>query len=160
MSTFYVQGKKLYEYLGTPNYAAPEIVLEDGYNEKVDIWAMGVILFNMLTGFEPFKGKNEVELENEIKCKEIDFELIENEDMRNLCKKMLIRVEYERINAKDAYDMIKKIKKDRERVYNEELKKMEGDKDKDDVNDNLIYKKERVEYNAFIDAMNTKFNFY
>ena len=160
MSTFYVQGKKLYEYLGTPNYAAPEIVLEDGYNEKVDIWAMGVILFNMLTGFEPFKGKNEVELENEIKCKEIDFELIENEDMRNLCKKMLIRVEYERINAKDAYDMIKKIKKDRERVYNEELKKMEGDKDKDDINDNLNYKKERVEYNAFIDALNTKFNFY
>ena len=160
MSTFYVKGKKLYEYLGTPNYAAPEIVLEDGYNEKVDIWAMGVILFNMLTGFEPFKGKNEVELENEIKCKEIDFELIENEDMRNLCKKMLIRVEYERINAKDAYDMIKKIKKDRERVYNEELKKMEGDKDKDDINDNLNNKKERVEYNAFIDALNTRFNFY
>ena len=155
MSTFYVQGKKLYEYLGTPNYAAPEIVLEDGYNEKVDIWAMGVILFNMLTGFEPFKGKNEVELENEIKCKEIDFELIENEDMRNLCKKMLIRVEYERINAKDAYDEIIKIKKERERVYNEELKKMEGD-----INDNKIYKKERIEYYAFIDAFNTKFNFY
>ena len=78
---------------------------------------MGVIVFNMLTGFEPFKGRNEVELENEIKCKEIDFEIIENEDMRNLCKKMLIRVEYERINAKDAYDMIKKIKKEKKRYY-------------------------------------------
>ena len=155
MSTFYVKGKKLYEYLGTPNYAAPEIVLEDGYNEKVDIWAMGVILFNMLTGFEPFKGRNEAELENEIKCKEIDFEIIENEDMRNLCKKMLNRIEYERINAKDAYDEIIKIKKERERVYNEELKKMEGD-----INDNKIYKKERIEYYAFIDAFNTKFNFY
>ena len=32
--------------------------------------------------------------------------------------------------------------------------------DKNDINDNKIYKKERVEYNAFIDAMNTKFNFY
>jgi hypothetical protein len=111
----------------------------------------------MLTGFEPFKGRNEVELENEIKCKEIDFELIENEDMRNLCKKMLNRIEYERINAKDAYDEIIKIKKERERVYNEELKKME---DKNDINDNKIYKKERIEYYAFIDAFNTKFNFY
>ena len=76
--------------------------------------------------------------------------------MRNLCKKMLNRIEYERINAKDAYDEIIKIKKERERVYNEELKKMEGDKG----NDNKIYKKERIEYYAFIDAFNIKFNFY
>jgi len=158
MSTFYVQGKKLYDYLGTPNYAAPEIVLEDGYNEKVDIWALGVILFNMLTGFEPFKGRNEIELENEIKCKEIEFDLIENEDMKNLCKKMLNRVDYNRINAKDAYECIKKIKKDREILYNQELKKIENNK-KDDKN-NISYKKDKLEFIAFIDAFNTKFNFY
>ena len=158
MSTFFVQVKKLYEYLGTLNYAAPEIVLEDGYNEKVAIWALGVILFNMLTGFEPFKGKNDIELENEIKCKEIDFDLIENEDMKNLCKKMLNRVDYNRINAKEAYDCIKKIKKDREILYNQELKKIEGNKKDDEIN--IIYRKERLEFNAFIDAFNTKLNFY
>jgi hypothetical protein len=78
--------------------------------------------------------------------------------MKNLCKKMLNRIDYYRINAKEAYDCIKKIKKDSEILYNQELKKIEGNKKDNEIY--LSYKKERVEFNAFIDAFNTKLNFY
>lgn len=44
----------LYTVCGTPTYVAPEILLETGYGLKVDIWAMGVIVFILLCGYPPF----------------------------------------------------------------------------------------------------------
>ena len=43
--------------LGTPSYMAPEIVLRQAYDKSVDIWALGVIVYVILTGMPPFKGK-------------------------------------------------------------------------------------------------------
>ena len=38
-------------------YMAPEILTAKvKYNEKVDIWSMGVILYNLITGCMPFMG--------------------------------------------------------------------------------------------------------
>ena len=42
--------------VGTPHYIAPE-VLDHNYNEKCDIWSIGVILFIILSGRVPFPGK-------------------------------------------------------------------------------------------------------
>jgi serine/threonine protein kinase len=41
---------------------SPEILKGDEYDEKIDIWALGVILFEMLFGEDPFKIKREEEL--------------------------------------------------------------------------------------------------
>ena len=54
---------KLQMYCGTPSYMAPEIFSKRGYfGPPVDVWAMGVILYGMLTGKFPFQGSNENEL--------------------------------------------------------------------------------------------------
>jgi serine/threonine protein kinase len=41
-------------FLGSPAYAAPEMVLEEEVDRRVDIYALGVLLFQMLTGRLPF----------------------------------------------------------------------------------------------------------
>lgn len=53
--------KKLTEMLGTPYYIAPE-VLQGQYNEKCDIWSIGVITFMLLCGKAPFFGNNDEEI--------------------------------------------------------------------------------------------------
>jgi len=40
--------------VGTPDYIAPEVFGQGGYNESVDWWSVGVILFEMLVGYPPF----------------------------------------------------------------------------------------------------------
>eukprot|EP01103_Thecamoeba_quadrilineata_P010528 TRINITY_DN229_c0_g3_i1.p1 TRINITY_DN229_c0_g3~~TRINITY_DN229_c0_g3_i1.p1 ORF type:complete len:784 (+),score=170.24 TRINITY_DN229_c0_g3_i1:73-2424(+) len=47
---------------GTPSYAAPELLLCEGYAEPVDTWAVGVILYTLLSGCLPFFGETHTEL--------------------------------------------------------------------------------------------------
>lgn len=43
-----------YSTVGTPDYIAPEVFGKHGYDETVDWWSIGVILFEMLVGYPPF----------------------------------------------------------------------------------------------------------
>jgi serine/threonine kinase 38 len=43
-----------YSTVGTPDYIAPEVFGQKGYNETVDWWSIGVILYEMLVGYPPF----------------------------------------------------------------------------------------------------------
>ena len=53
---------KLYEdRFGTVYYVAPEIIRGKGYNNKCDLWSMGVILFALLCGEVPFFSNNDRE---------------------------------------------------------------------------------------------------
>ena len=44
--------------LGSPLYMAPEVLLEQVYTSKADIWSLGVVLFEMLFGFCPYESNN------------------------------------------------------------------------------------------------------
>ena len=44
--------------LGTPDFKAPELYNRENYNEKVDIWSIGVITYMLLTGRKLFKAKD------------------------------------------------------------------------------------------------------
>lgn len=45
-------------YCGTPDYLAPEMVNETGHTEKLDIWCVGILLFEILVGRTPFQPQN------------------------------------------------------------------------------------------------------
>ena len=102
---------RLYHFSGTREYMAPETMENYGFNEKVDEWAAGVIMFNMLTGCDPFSSDSDSQYEENIKFKEIKFEYIKNKSLRELNKKLLNRNIDERITAKEALEEIKNIQK-------------------------------------------------
>ena len=58
VSTFLEPGQKTRSFVGSPEYLAPEIILQSGHNRLVDVWCLGVMLYEMLFGRPPFFHKN------------------------------------------------------------------------------------------------------
>ena len=149
-------GEKLREYLGTREYAAPEILEETGYREKVDEWAIGVIMFNMLTGFEPFKGETPSEIKDSVLYATIKFDKIEDVDLREICSKLLNRFVAKRITCKEALIEIKKIKVERENYY-------KGFKRLNKKTPSIVLRKEHEEgqqYNGYWDDFVKKIDYF
>lgn len=43
--------------IGSPLYLAPEIYLGGGYDERIDLWSLGVTIYKLIAGFTPFESE-------------------------------------------------------------------------------------------------------
>ena len=64
-------------FSGTTEYMSPELINNEDYGKEVDIWMLGILLYEMIHGFSPFRPKKqkfeESELIENIKNNEISF---------------------------------------------------------------------------------------
>ena len=116
MAQYIYRGEKMEGEIGTIKYMAPEIIMKEPYDEKVDIWSTGIVLYNMMTGYEPFSGGDEQFKRMQIVNRPINFDIITNNDLRDLCKEMLERDPEKRIDARTALEKAIMIKR---KIFNE-----------------------------------------
>ena len=88
-SNYMQEDEKRKTVCGTPIYLAPEIIKEEGHDEKVDIWCIGVLLFELTTGNVPFQGNDIDTLKDNILHLRIAWPKDINIDAKNLIKKIL-----------------------------------------------------------------------
>lgn len=107
---------ELFYKCGTPGFMAPEILNEEDYDFKIDIFSAGVVFFLILTGRMPFKGESNEEIIERNKNCEFEFSLDKldidiSEECLDLLKKLLEKNKDQRISAEKAllHPVFKKI---------------------------------------------------
>ncbi|KAF7406553.1 hypothetical protein HZH68_005922 [Vespula germanica] len=65
-SSKFIGPYKTMTYVGTIEYLAPEVIQSLGYNRAADYWSLGIVIYELLLGWTPFQGINEVEVGNNI----------------------------------------------------------------------------------------------
>ena len=98
----YMQGDmKRTTVCGTPVYLAPEIINNRGHDEKVDIWCIGVLLFELLTGISPFQGFDVQTIKYNINRLNIAWQKNMDRDAVDLIKRILKYNPEERISLEN-----------------------------------------------------------
>lgn len=57
---------RTYTLCGTPEYIAPEVLLNKGHGKAVDWWTLGILIYEMITGYPPFYDNEVMNIYNKV----------------------------------------------------------------------------------------------
>ena len=88
-SNYIIGDMKRTTVCGTPVYLAPEIINNTGHDGRVDIWCIGALLFELMTGYAPFEGNNVQTIKYNISRMKIKWPRNMDRDAADLISKIL-----------------------------------------------------------------------
>ena len=151
-STRIDKNKPRLTFCGTYEYMAPEIFEEEEYDVSVDVWSLGILLYEMWHGKSPFVGKSVFNIYRNILDQQIEFRSDIDKDAKDLIIFILQRKANDRPSVEDiakhpyiikSRKMNKHIRKDNYDFFNkdesvdEDL--VDGEEDLIDSNDSQSY---------------------
>merc|ERR1712226_1593740 len=117
-------GTRTYTLCGTPEYIAPEVLLNKGHGKPVDWWTLGILIYEMIVGQPPFCDEDPMGIYQKILAGKIVFPKLFDKNAKSLVKKLLTAELSKRYgNLKNGVDDIKQHKWFKEFNWNDLLEK-------------------------------------
>ena len=103
-----LEGKQRTTFCGTTEYMSPEIVNKVEYSKEIDIWSLGILLYEMVHGYSPFRpNKDEFEVSeviDNIKIHNLKFNINISSECRDLIRHLLDENVENRYKIEDIFN--------------------------------------------------------